>query len=170
MTYLFAYGYRLIAAPVWLLLATLTISQSVIAEEPITWPQEGWNVINTDKSYTTLVDDLRQAVAEADMLIVTEASPTAAAAQRGETIPGNRVIGVFRNDYAVRIIRQSVPAMIEAPLRFYITEDSPNAATLSWKTPSALLMPYDYENTNLEIIANELDILFQRIANNATTP
>lgn len=173
MSYSATRVYRLIAVPTWLLLATLAllISQPASAEKPVIWPQDdGWNVINTDKSYATLVDDLRLAIVEADMLIVTEASPTAAAAERGETIPGNRVIGVFRNDYAVKIIRQSVPAMIEAPLRFYITEDSPNASTLSWKIPSTLLMPYDQENIDLENIANELDMLFQRIANNATKP
>lgn len=172
MSYSTTRVHRLIAVPTWLLLVTLAllISQSASAEKPVIWPQDGWNVINTDKSYATLVDDLRLAIVEADMLIVTEASPTAAAAERGETIPGNRVIGVFRNDYAVEIIRQSVPAMIEAPLRFYVTEDSPNASTLSWKTPSTLLMPYDQENIDLENIANELDILFQRIASNATKP
>ncbi|MGO2008201.1 hypothetical protein [Vreelandella alkaliphila] len=172
MSYSTTRVHRLIAVPTWLLLVTLAllISQSASAEKPVIWPQDGWNVINTDKSYATLVDDLRLAIVEADMLIVTEASPTAATAERGETIPGNRVIGVFRNDYAVEIIRQSVPAMIEAPLRFYVTEDSPNASTLSWKTPSTLLMPYDQENIDLENIANELDILFQRIASNATKP
>ena len=36
----------------------------------------------------------------------------------GIEIPENRVVGVFNNDYAVRILDMSTAAMIEAPLRF----------------------------------------------------
>ncbi|MEA2117066.1 DUF302 domain-containing protein [Halovibrio sp. HP20-50] len=151
------------------LFVLLAFSATSNADASIDWPQEGWNVVVTDKSYVDLVDDLRRAVEQADMLVVTEASPTEAAARRGETIPGNRVIGVFRNDFAVRIIRESVPAMIEAPLRFYVTEDDSESATLSWKTPSAVFAPYGQgDDDELAHIASELDELFTRIANNAT--
>jgi uncharacterized protein (DUF302 family) len=152
------------------MMVLLSFALTTKAGEPIDWPQQGFNVMVTEKPYADLVEDLRRAVSEAGMFVVTEASPTAAAAQRGETIPGNRVMGVFRNDFAVRIIRQSVPAMIEAPLRFYVTEDSPETATLSWKSPSAVFTPYDQGNEELASIARELDTLFQRIANSATNP
>ncbi|MDR5884543.1 DUF302 domain-containing protein [Vreelandella janggokensis] len=126
-------------------------------------------MITTEIAYADLVEDLRRAVEQADMLIVTEASPTDAAARRGETIPGNRVIGVFRNDFAVRIIRESVPAMIEAPLRFYVTENDAESATLSWKTPSAVFAPYGQgDDDELAHVASELDALFMHIANFAT--
>jgi len=138
------------------------------ADTAVDWPQEGWNVVVTEKAYVDLVENLRRAVEQADMLVVTEASPTDAAARRGETIPGNRVIGVFRNDFAVRIIRESVPAMIEAPLRFYVTENDSESATLSWKTPSAVFAPYGQgDDDELAKIASELDELFTRIADNA---
>lgn len=170
MSYLFIHAHRFIVASLWVLAALgLSISYSVNADEPTQWPQEGWNVVVTEKAYADLVEDLRSAVADNDMLVVTEASPTAAAAQRGETIPGNRVVGVFRNDFAVRIIRESVPAMIEAPLRFYVTEDASGSATLSWKTPSEVFAPYSQgDDDELANIARELDELFTRIANNAT--
>lgn len=147
----------------------LVFSATSNADTAVDWPQEGWNVVVTEKAYADLVKDLRHAVEQADMLVVTEASPTDAAARRGETIPGNRVIGVFRNDFAVRIIRESVPAMIEAPLRFYVTENDSESATLSWKTPSAVFAPYGQgDDDELADIANELDELFARIANHAT--
>ncbi|KPQ26205.1 MAG: hypothetical protein HLUCCA13_00505 [Halomonas sp. HL-48] len=170
MSYLPIHAHRFIVASLWVLATlALVISHSANAEEPIQWPQEGWNVVITDKAYADLVEDLRSAVAENDMIVVTEASPTDAAAQRGETIPGNRVIGVFRNDFAIRIIRESVPAMIEAPLRFYVTEDDAESATLSWKTPSAVFAPYGQnDDDELAAIASELDELFTRIANHAT--
>ena len=75
---------------------------------------------------------------------------------------------MFRNDFAVRIIRESVPAMIEAPLRFYVTENDSESATLSWKTPSAVFAPYGQgDDDELAKIASELDELFTRIADNA---
>ncbi|MDR9440331.1 MAG: DUF302 domain-containing protein, partial [Halomonas sp.] len=91
------------------------------------------------------------------------------AANRGVTIPGNRVVGVFRNDFAVRILRLSVPAMIEAPMRFYVTENDDGSATLAWKTPTHLLSPYmDAAGEELETVARELDTLFAAIAKRAT--
>ena len=141
------------------------------ANEPIDWPEEGWTVIASEKNYATLLDDLHQAVSDAGMVVVTEAGPTEAAAQRGETIPGNRVVGVFRNDFAVDIIRESVPAMIEAPLRFYVTEDSADSATLSWKIPSYVFAPYINQSTpKLDDTAQALDALFQHIGDSAVSP
>lgn len=135
------------------------------------WPTEGWTVMASDKNYATLLADLRDAVEAAGMAVVTEAGPTEAAAQRGEAIPGNRVVGVFRNDFAVTILRESVPAMIEAPLRFYVTEDSADSATLAWKVPSHVFAPYINQNTpKLDDTAQALDALFQQIGDSAVSP
>ncbi|UYV20072.1 DUF302 domain-containing protein [Halomonas qaidamensis] len=143
----------------------------VSASESVDWPDEGWTVISSEKSYATLLDDLHQAVADVGMAVVTEAGPTEAAAERGEIIPGNRVVGVFRNDFAVAIIRESVPAMIEAPLRFYVTEDSSDSATLSWKIPSHVFAPYINQKTpTLADQAQALDALFQQIGESAVSP
>jgi len=129
------------------------------------WPDQGWQVTPTSLAYDDLLEALRKAVEAEGMFVVTEAGPTAAAANRGITLPGNRVVGVFRNDYAVRILRLSVPAMIEAPMRFYVTENDNGSATLSWKTPSHLLEPYvDEAGEELEAVARELDTLFTAIA------
>ncbi|MGM0913456.1 MAG: DUF302 domain-containing protein [Pseudomonadota bacterium] len=132
------------------------------------WPEQGWEVHATSMSYPRLLDELKAAVEAEGMFVVTEAGPTEAAASRGVTIPGNRVIGVFRNDYAVEILRLSVPAMIEAPMRFYVTEENDGSATLSWKAPSHVLAPYIGEDgEELEVIAEELDEVFAAIARSA---
>ncbi|MCL7930395.1 DUF302 domain-containing protein [Halomonas llamarensis] len=165
------YSTTYLLATLFVFSVLLTLPLTVNADEHGDWPQEGWDVIKTEKGHSALVEDLREAVLNTDMFVVTEASPTAAAARRGETIPGNQVIGVFRNDFAVRIIRQSVPAMIEAPLRFYVTENPSGTATLSWKTPSAVFAPYAQNNGGeLAQIASELDEIFARIADLATQP
>jgi len=129
------------------------------------WPDQGWQVASTSLAYDEMLAALREAVEAEGMFVVTEAGPTEAAANRGISIPGNRVVGVFRNDFAVRILRLSVPAMIEAPMRFYVTENDDGSATLAWKTPTHLLSPYmDAGGKELESVARELDDLFAAIA------
>ncbi|MBB3329457.1 uncharacterized protein (DUF302 family) [Halomonas campaniensis] len=132
------------------------------------WPEQGWRVLPVSSTYSELLEALREAVEAEGMFIVTEAGPTEAAARRGETIPGNRVVGVFRNDYAVRTLRLSVPAMIEAPIRFYVTENDDGSATLAWKTPSHVLAPYLEEGGEaLDEIGRELDDVFDAIGRRA---
>ncbi|TDX28331.1 uncharacterized protein (DUF302 family) [Modicisalibacter xianhensis] len=138
------------------------------------WPADGWQVMPTQQSYTTLLNRLKHAVTDNDMGIVTDVGPTQVAAQRGVEIPGNRVVGVFRNDLAVKILRLSVPAMIEAPIRFYVTENEDGTATLSWKKPSAIFAPYvadlddDQQAAALADTAHKLDAIFAHIAEDAT--
>ena len=83
----------------------------------------------------------------------------------GIRIPGNAAIMVFRNDYAVRMLEASVAAGIEAPLRFYVTENAGGSATLSYRLPSAVFRPY--RHAELDRLAGELDVLFARIAGDA---
>ncbi len=131
-------------------------------------PREGWEVRDTDKTFNALVSSVRSAVKANGMIVVTQAGPTKAAASRGITIPGNRIMGVYNNDFAVRMLEQSVPAMIEAPIRFYITENSNGTATLSWKTPSLVFAPYAVDAPGVMAIARELDAKFLAIGSDAT--
>lgn len=127
--------------------------------------RDGWVVLDTSKSYTELISALKSAVKTNKMGVVTQAGPTKAAAGRGITIPGNRVIGVFNNDFAVKVLETSTAAMIEAPIRFYITENADGTATLSYKTPSHVFAPYTPEGgERLVALAAELDSRFAAIA------
>lgn len=131
-------------------------------------PREGWEVHDTAKTYDKLVEDLTAAISNQKMGLVTQAGPTAAAAKRGITIPGNRVFGVYRNDFAVRTLETSVASMIEAPIRFYVTEGSDGHATLAYKTPGFVFAPYFAEGGEpLKTIAAELDTIFAAIAADA---
>lgn len=131
--------------------------------------REGWAVHPSSKNYASLLADLKEAVKAEKMGLVTEAGPTEAAkAKLGETIPGNRVVGVYRPDFAVRVLRASEAAMIEAPIRFYVTENADGTATLSYKTPSLVFAPYMAEGgAELEKAASELDAVFAAIAERA---
>lgn len=134
-------------------------------------PRDGWAVHDTDQGYDALLGRLKESVEAEDMFVVTEAGPTGAAKSRGIEIPGNRVVGVYRNDFAVRALRASTAAMIEAPLRFYVTEDPDGTATLSYKRPSFVFAPYLEEGGDeLAAVAAELDEIFAAIAARATAP
>ncbi len=134
-------------------------------------PRVGWVVQATGKSYDGLIAAVKSATRANGMGIVTEAGPTGAAARRGIAIPGNRVIGVFNNDFAVRLLALSTAAMIEAPIRFYVTENPDGSATLSYKTPSLVLAPYAGEGgEDLGALAGELDARFAASAATAARP
>lgn len=132
-------------------------------------PRGGWSVTQTDKSYDQLIADVKTAAKANKMGVVTQAGPTGAAKARGITIPGNRVIGLFNNVYAVNILNLSTAAMIEAPVRVYVTENSDGSATLSYKLPSTVFAPYlDEAGPELATLAGELDTIFAAIAKDAT--
>lgn len=132
-------------------------------------PRAGWQIIDTDMTHAVLLERLVAAVPAEGMGVVTQAGPTGMARSRGIEIPENNVVGVFNNDFAVRILKLSTAAMIEAPVRFYVTEDTDGTATLSWKQPSFVFAPYtDEGGAALTEIAAELDRRFAAIAASAT--
>jgi uncharacterized protein (DUF302 family) len=134
-------------------------------------PRSGWIVINTSKPYATLIEQLEAAIKAEKMGLVTSASASEGAKAAGFAIPGNRVIGVFRIDFARRMLQTSVAAGIEAPIRFYVTENADGTATLSYKKPSFVFAPYVAEGgVALTTITSELDEIFARIADAATRP
>ncbi len=131
-------------------------------------PREGWKIFETKLSFAALAERLDAAVKANKMAIITMATASDGAKAQGFAIPGNRVAGVFRNDFARRMLQASVAAGIEAPIRFYVTENSDGTATLSYKTPTAVFSPYFAEGEDLRTIAGELDTIFESIAEAAT--
>ena len=128
----------------------------------------GWKVMETPHSYPVLVERLEKAIADNKMGLVTRASATVGAKRMLEKdIPGNMVIGVYRPDFAVRMLEASIPAGIEAPIRFYITETADGSADLSYKTPTAVFAPYEDGGEALKTLAAELDAIFAKIAADA---
>ncbi len=131
----------------------------------------GWAAIDTGHSYQALIARLEAAVKANKMGLVSRASATLGAKKMlDKTIPGNMVVGVYRPDFAVRMLAASVPAGIEAPIRFYITENGDGTATLSYKKPSAVFAPYADGGAALRELAAELDALFAKIAREAAAP
>lgn len=150
------------------LLATLILIALAQTAQAEMAPRDGWSVTPTAKTYEQLIDAVKSAATANKMGVVTQAGPTGAAANRGITIPGNRVIGLFNNTYAVNILNLSTPAMIEAPIRMYVTENADGTATLSYKQPSTVFAPYmDEAGPQLATLAAELDAIFAKISADA---
>ena len=128
-------------------------------------PYAGTQVIKSAHSFDTLVSRFERAIRDNGMGLVAAASASRGAATRGIKIPGNAVLMVFRNDYAVRMLAASVPAGFEAPLRIYITEDSNGSASVTYRLPSAVFAPYG--SAELDAMAKELDVVFKKIVHDA---
>lgn len=125
----------------------------------------GTHTLASKHDFKTLVARVEAAISAQKMGLVASASASAGAAGRGVKIPGNTVLMVFRNDYAVRMLQASVPAGIEAPLRLYVTENADGTASLSYRTPTAVFGPY--QSKPLNSMAAELDPIFDRIVRDA---
>lgn len=153
-------------------IATLAIALFLVARlaaEPASAAPQGTVVLATPYSYQGLIERLEQAVAAHDLGVVTRASATLGVkAVLGEDIPGNMVIGVYHPRFAKRMLEASIPAGIEAPLRFYVTEEADGTASLRYRKPSAVFAPYDDPSGRLTLLARELDGLFSKIAEQAT--
>ena len=127
--------------------------------------RKGWQVYATKHSYGDLLKRLEEAVKKNKMAVVNAASASDGAKAQGFTIPGNRVVGVFRNDFARRMLTASLAAGIEAPIRYYVTEGADGMATLSYRSPTAVFAPYITRKTaDLRLMAKELDAIFAQIA------
>ncbi|MEO1200710.1 MAG: DUF302 domain-containing protein [Pseudomonadota bacterium] len=151
------------------LFVALAFAPAPVLAESSLEPREGWRVIETDHAFADLTERLGTAIEDEGMIRLYVASASRGAAGRGITIPGNMVMGVYRNDFAVRMLEASIAAGMEAPIEFYVTEDPDGGATLSYKLPSFVFAPYmDEGGTALQDMAAELDGIFAAIADRAT--
>ncbi len=144
---------------------SIAMAGAVRADNPTPYPDT--RVIKTGLTYMQLIERVNAAVKKNKMGLVTRASATLGAKRAlGLTIPGNMVIGIYHPRFAVRMLKASVAAGIEAPLRLYITENGDKTATLTYRKPSSVFAPYG--SVSLDAMANELDGIFVNIAKDAT--
>src|SRR3990167_9189447 len=143
------------------LVATSTIAAAADKSGPLS----GTVTIKTTHGFDALAGRVEKAIADHKMGLVAQASASRGAAARGVKIPGNLVLMVFRNDYAVKMLAASVPAGVEAPLRLYVTEDANGKTSVTWRAPSAVFAPYG--SAELNAMARELDPVFEKIVREA---
>lgn len=143
----------------------LTIASAGLAHADNPAPHPGTMTLRTEYGFDALVGRLEKSIEANKMGLVARASASGGAAARGVKIPGNAVLMVFRNDYAVRMLAASVPAGIEAPLRLYVTEGRDGKASVTYQRPSAVFAPY--QNAELDKLARELDPVLEKIVRDA---
>jgi uncharacterized protein (DUF302 family) len=165
---------RIVLFSAALVLAPSIGPASLLAQSPVPAAlsaRPGWVISATPHAFATLVSRLEETVKANKMAVVNAASASDGAKAQGFTISGNRVMGVYRNDFARRMLAASIPAGIEAPIRFYVTEDADGKASLSYVKPSAVFAPYlAGAGADLQKIAEELDVIFAKIHAEAIVP
>ena len=119
-----------------LILAALALTVTTLVAQAEMAPREGWSVTPTTKGYDQLIADVKAAAKANKMGVVTQAGPTGAAKSRGITIPGNRVIGLFNNVYAVNILNLSTGRKMRMGPRRSATRPHRTCLRLTWRRPA----------------------------------
>ena len=111
--------------------------------------------------FLATLKNLKAAVSRNRLGIVNRASAQQGAAAIGVKIPGNQVWGLFAPRFAVRMLKASVAAGYEAPIRLYIVEAPDGRVTVRYRKPSVVFKPYGHPA--LDAMAKELDTLFAKV-------
>lgn len=133
------------------------------AENPA--PYSGTKVIDTGQPFDAYVEKLTASIKANKMGIVSNACATCGAKNIGITIPGNKVLMIFNPRFAVRMLKASEAAGIEAPLRLYVTEQPDGKARLTYRLPSHVFGAYKV--AALDEMGKELDAIVEKIVNDA---
>jgi len=143
--------------------AAIATACAAAAETPA--PYSGMRNVDTGRPFAAYVERLTAAVRANKMGIVAQACATCGAKAIGVTIPGNRVVMIFHPRFAVAMLKDSVAAGIEAPLRLYLTENADGTARLTYRLPSHIFGAYDVPA--LDVMARELDRIVAKIVADA---
>lgn len=145
----------------------LGASPAVIAAGPARAQVEaGYRVVASKLPFAKLEEAVGAAIKAAGMNAVTRASASDGARARGVTIRGDIVFGVFRNDFAVRMLAANVAAGIEAPVRLHLVEEADGTSTVRYHLPSTVFG--HYEGDAIKALGRELDPIFAKIVAEAT--
>ncbi len=141
----------------------LLLAFPVRAEKPA--PYSGMRSVETYRPFADYVGRLKAAVRANRMGIVAHACATCGAKAIGVTIPGNHVVMIFHPRFAVRMLKASIAAGIEAPLRLYLTENADGTARLTYRLPSHTFGAYQVPA--LDAMAKDLDRIVANIVADA---
>ena len=125
----------------------------------------GYRIVRARAPYARLEERLKDAIAKNGMNFVNRASASDGAKGRDVIIRGDAVIGVFRNDFAVRMLEANVDAGIEAPIRLHLVEEADGSTSIRYYRPSAVFGRY--QGDKIRALATELDAIFEKIVKEA---
>ena len=137
----------------------LLLASPVGAENPA--PYSGMRTVETGRPFAAYVERLKAAVRANKMGIVAHACATCGAKAIGVAIPGNHVVMIFHPRFAVAMLKASIAAGIEAPIRLYLTENADGTAKLTYRLASHTFGAYQVPA--LDAMAKDLDTIVAKI-------
>jgi len=117
--------------------------------------------------FATTVERLRAAVEAHGLWVLHEINPQAIVARAGHEIGLTRQILFFHPDFMVRLVAADPAALLEAPLKFAVMELD-GAVSVRWLDPAMGFARYG--NAALAEVGRELEILCERIVDDALAP
>lgn len=111
--------------------------------------------------FDEVVAALISGIEESGMLLVADIDVRKNAAKRGMSLTGNRILEVFRPDYAARVWEMEIEAGVDIPIRIHVHEDGAGAVTARYRSPLEVLSGHG--NDELTLFAAELEPVFEKI-------
>jgi len=150
-----------------IILALLLTAAAAMPARALGAPAPETVTVTVARGFDEQVARVERAVEKHSMVRIATASASRAAQARGITIPGNAVVLLFNNEFALRLLAANVSAGIEAPMRIYITEQPGGGTAVSYVRPSAVLARYG--DDGLTKLGIELDGVLAAIVKDATS-
>lgn len=111
--------------------------------------------------FDEVVEGIIAGIEASGMLLVADIDVRRNAAKKGIELTGNRILEVFRPDYAARIWGMEIEAGVDIPIRIHIHEDESGGVAARYRTPLEVLSRHG--NDELTLFAAELDPVFEKI-------
>ncbi len=114
----------------------------------------------SNAGFETTLQTLRDAISDAEMMVLHEIDTQAILKKGGIEIGGLRQILYFHPRYMKQVLETDASAVIEAPLKFVVRESGENQVVCNYIRPSYLFGRY----AGLEKMGAELDGIAVKIA------
>lgn len=151
---------KFIIATALVLVFGFELAGAAQAENPT--PHSGTLTIRPGVPFSKYIPALRGSIEQNNMVLIGMACASCGARSLGITIPGNRVFMFFNRYFAMRLLKVSTAAGIEAPVRLYVTEVGPDGeAEVTYRKPSHILQ--EYNNPGLRTVGLHLDQAIEKI-------
>lgn len=107
------------------------------------------------------VERLEAGIEAAGLRVAGRIDGQANAARMGREVPADRILEVFRPDFAIRVWAAEKAAGIDIPLRIHIYAAADGSTRVALRRPGEVFAPWD--NPELDAIGAELEPLFDTI-------
>lgn len=115
-----------------------------------------------DAPFAQVVEALISDIEESGMFLVADIDVQKNASKQGLEIGGNRILEVFRPDYAVKVWEMEIEAGVDIPIRIHVHEAGEGRITARYRAPSEVFSRHG--NDALTVFGAELDHVFEGIA------